>query len=282
MVPIPVNEPALETREAIPRGRTIWVFALAAVAVFLFLYRPALGVAAPLQPPSFAHILGTNDAGQDEFKALVIGTRTTLEVSLATAALASAFGTVLALVAGWWAVCEGVISGLASVWLALPRLPLLIILAALLKPTPESLVEVMTILAWPVVYRGLLPEVQRVRAHLWIILEKRQGVPDWVLMVRVLSLLRSAIVSQWLLEMRMAVWAEAGIGFLGLESSQIISLGTLLYYAVNSVNTLIGSAWLWTIVPVVMVMAGLSVGVTFPTLTRLDRQAVDQLAWKLL
>lgn len=281
MVPIPNNE-VRRSRETKLAGGMVWVFVLAAVAGLLFLYRPALGIAAPLQPPSLAHLLGTNDAGQDELQALVIGTRTTLEVSLATAILASTVGTVLALVGGWWSAWEGVISGVASVWLALPRLPLLIILAALLKPTSESLVEVMAFLAWPVVYRGLLPEVQRGRAELWVILEKRQGIPDWVLMSRVLSMLRSVIVSQWLLEMRMAVWAEAGIGFLGLQSSQTISLGTLLYYAVSSINTLIGSAWLWNIVPVVIVMVALSVMVTIPTLNQLDRQTVDQLAWKLL
>lgn len=282
MVPIPTNEIPGPTKEPKLTGRMIWVVVLATAAGLLFLYRPALGIAAPLQPPSLAHLLGTNDAGQDELQSLVIGTRTTLEVALATAILASTAGTVLAVVAGWWSAWESMISGLASVWLALPRLPLLIILAALLKPTSESLVEVMSLLAWPVVYRGLLPEVQRRRADLWIILEKRQGIPDWVLMSRVLSMLRSVIVSQWLLEMRMAVWAEAGIGFLGLQSSQTISLGTLLYYAVSSINTLIGPAWLWTIVPVVIVMVSLSVIVTIPTLNQLDHEAVEQLAWKLL
>jgi peptide/nickel transport system permease protein len=84
------------------------------------------------EPASPAHPLGTDDLGRDVLLRLLYGARVSLLVGVATAVVASAIGTLAGLVAAWrggWV--EAVLMRLADGLLALPALPLLVVLAAL-------------------------------------------------------------------------------------------------------------------------------------------------------
>jgi peptide/nickel transport system permease protein len=83
-------------------------------------------------PASAEHPLGTDDLGRDVLLRLLYGARVSLLVGMATALVASAIGTLAGLVAAWrggWV--EVVLMRLADGLLALPALPLLVVLAAL-------------------------------------------------------------------------------------------------------------------------------------------------------
>jgi peptide/nickel transport system permease protein len=121
--------------------------ALAAIVVLALLV--VLSLAAPLieamlgldaneadllkryQPPSAEHVLGTDEIGRDVFLRLLYGGRVSLTVGFIAAVMAAAIGTVIGVLAGYFGgrfdaalmrVTDGVI--------ALPLLPLLIVLAA--------------------------------------------------------------------------------------------------------------------------------------------------------
>jgi peptide/nickel transport system permease protein len=83
------------------------------------------------QPPSFEHPLGTDEIGRDVFLRLLYGGRVSLTVGFIAAVMAAAIGTTVGVLAGYFGgkfdaalmrVTDGVI--------ALPLLPLLIVLAA--------------------------------------------------------------------------------------------------------------------------------------------------------
>lgn len=83
------------------------------------------------QPPSAAHPLGTDDLGRDLLLRLLFGARVSLTVGVAVALGATLLGTTIGLLAAWrggWA--EAVLMRLADGMLALPALPLLVVLAA--------------------------------------------------------------------------------------------------------------------------------------------------------
>ena len=85
-----------------------------------------------LAGPSTAHPLGTDELGRDVLLRLLAGGRVSLVIGIAAALAAAAFGTVVGLTAGYlggWT--DRVLMRATDAIIALPLLPLLIVLAAL-------------------------------------------------------------------------------------------------------------------------------------------------------
>jgi peptide/nickel transport system permease protein len=86
---------------------------------------------ARFEPPSATHPLGTDDLGRDILLRLLYGARVSLAVGLAAALAATIIGTTAGLLAAWrGGVADALIMRLADFMLALPALPLLVLLAA--------------------------------------------------------------------------------------------------------------------------------------------------------
>lgn len=83
------------------------------------------------EPPSAAHPLGTDDLGRDILLRLLFGARVSLAVGLAAALAATVIGTTAGVLAAWrGGLADAAIMRLADFMLALPALPLLVLLAA--------------------------------------------------------------------------------------------------------------------------------------------------------
>ncbi len=83
------------------------------------------------QPPSPAHPLGTDEIGRDVFLRLLYGGRVSLTVGFVAAVIAAAIGTLVGVVAGYLGGrLDAVLMRLTDGVIALPLLPLLIVLAA--------------------------------------------------------------------------------------------------------------------------------------------------------
>ena len=84
------------------------------------------------QPPSAAHPLGTDELGRDLLVRLLYGGRVSLLVGLAAAFCAAVIGTLIGLAAGYFGgALDAVLMRVADGVIALPLLPLLIVLAAI-------------------------------------------------------------------------------------------------------------------------------------------------------
>ncbi len=75
------------------------------LALVSFVYTPynimAMDIAARSQPPSLAHLAGTDMLGRDIFSRLMVGARFTLFVAASTVAVSTVTGSVLGLAAGY-------------------------------------------------------------------------------------------------------------------------------------------------------------------------------------
>jgi peptide/nickel transport system permease protein len=83
------------------------------------------------QPPSAEHILGTDEIGRDVLLRLLYGGRVSLTVGFIAAVMAAALGTVVGIVAGYFGGrFDATLMRFTDGIIALPLLPLLIVLAA--------------------------------------------------------------------------------------------------------------------------------------------------------
>ena len=86
---------------------------------------------ARFEPPSATHPLGTDDLGRDILLRLLYGARVSLAVGIAAALAAAIIGTAAGVFAAWrGGVADALVMRLADFMLALPALPLLVLLAA--------------------------------------------------------------------------------------------------------------------------------------------------------
>ncbi len=94
---------------------------------------------ARLKGPSWAHPMGTDDLGQDIFARMLYGGRISLAVGLAAMATAIVVGVAIGAIAG---ISRGMVDGalmwLCNLFLALPQLPLLLMLTYLFRDSLKS------------------------------------------------------------------------------------------------------------------------------------------------
>src|SRR5205807_1212610 len=106
-------------------------------------------LAAALQAPSRAYLLGTDAQGRDVLSRVLFGARLSLAVGLASQVIALAAGLALGLSAGFYGRwVDAVVMRVADVTLAFPSLLLLIAVAAAVRPSLPVVCVVIGLVGW--------------------------------------------------------------------------------------------------------------------------------------
>jgi peptide/nickel transport system permease protein len=164
------------------------------------------------------HLLGTDAFGRDVLVRLWSAARLSLGVGVAGSILAGALGILLGGIAGWrGGIAERLIVAVGDAMLAVPRLVLLLVIAALWGPGLGVVVTVLGLTGWMSVMRLVRADVQGVRVLPYVECASALGVPQArVLWRHVLpNALGSAIVAVTL-GIGNAIVLESGLSFLGL------------------------------------------------------------------
>jgi peptide/nickel transport system permease protein len=227
----------------------------------------------PTIPPSGAHLLGTTSLGEDIFSQLVWGSRETLVIG----ALAGFIATFLAVIIGVSAaylggIVDNILSAFTDIFLVIPALPLMIIIAAFAQGGGMwVLVGVISVTGWSYGARQLRPQAQSLRNRDFLESARVRGESKaYIILVELLPNMTSLIVAIFLGAALYAVLAAAGLQFIGLGNASDLSWGTMLYWGENNEALLVGAPW-WIIAPgACIAMVGASVA--------LINYAVDEIA----
>jgi peptide/nickel transport system permease protein len=265
-----------------PKGRAPWVAAtalalgvLAALAApWLAPYDPRALAGAPLAAPDAAHLLGTNDVGQDLLSQLLFGVRTSLLVAASVTALSTALSWSVGLLAGMSRRAETVLMPLVELLLALPSLPLYLLMVTLVGPSLVHLALVLAMLSWPSFARVVRSLVQTVRTAAYVEAAQAIGASRaHVIRWHILPATLDALPTKLILTVRFAVFTEATLAFLGLGDPATISCGTMLNHAFDDPLLFSRPSWPWLVLPPALAIAGLILGAVAVS-TLLDRPAV--------
>ena len=101
------------------------------------------------KPPSVQHPLGTTNLGYDVLGRLMVGGQSSLLVGIAVAVMATGFGVVYGVIAGYFGgPVDSVLMRIVDIVLAVPVVYLFIDLASVFKPTLLLLIVVLALLSW--------------------------------------------------------------------------------------------------------------------------------------
>ena len=212
----------------------------------------ALGVA--YQKPSREHLLGTNDLGQDIFSEMIYGVRVSLFLGIFSALIVTFVGSVFALIAGYYGgTADRIICAVTDIAMAVPSLPLTLLLIAYLKSGVFSLVLAISITAWTGTARILRSRVRQICQLPYIQIEKTLGVKTPVILFRhVLPNLKDILLTRMALSVSGAMMTESGLSFLGLGTYGQKSWGNILHFAFFRNSILRGQVW-WYLPPIICI-----------------------------
>ena len=209
-------------------GALVAVFVVGAIAGPLILGRAPVEVAdivaRRFAPPlartgdGVLHLLGTDRFGRDVLARLLLGARISLAVGALAALVSTLAGIAVGAVAGYagGAVDRAIVAATDAA-LAIPRVPFLLLLVALVEPGAAMTVLALGVTGWMTVARLVRGEVRSAKGRSYVEAAQALGLrPRRVLVRHVLpNALTPALVAA-ALGVGSAIMLEAGLSFLGL------------------------------------------------------------------
>ncbi|WP_019508446.1 ABC transporter permease [Pleurocapsa sp. PCC 7319] len=180
-------------------------------------------------PPSWQHPFGTNDLGQDQFARVLQGGRVSLTVGIASMLVAILLGTLIGAIAGFYGgIIDGVLMRITDLFLALPQLPLLLLIVYLFRDSIKKIVGaelgvfmliILLIggLNWMSVARLVRANFLKLREMEFVSAAKAIGAkPNRLIWIHLLPNVLSVIIVAATLSVGNAIITESTLSFLGL------------------------------------------------------------------
>lgn len=200
-------------------------------------------------PPSSQHWLGTDEMGRDVFKELLSGARISLFVGLMATFISMVLGSVVGLVSGfYYGVINTILMRITDIFLALPVLPLIIVLAAIFGQNIGITIFVIGLTSWASTARIVRSQVISIKERQFVERVKTLGASNMrIILVHILPNVMPLIYANTVLVIAGSILSEATLAFLGLGDPVNVSWGTMLHYAFVSGAAGRG-AW-WYLIP---------------------------------
>lgn len=254
-------------------------FIIAVFAPYITPYDPFSSEFDAWLRPSPKHFLGTTNMGEDIFSQLVYGTRLSFFIAISSAILATIIAIVIGIIAGYkGGFTDRVAMSFSNIFLVLPALPLMIVIAVYIQmrgAIPIIVVISLTTWAWDArVFRSQtlsLKEREFVRSAV-VLGDSDFRIIFKDLMPNLWSLIASGAVGTALY----AVVAEASLEFIGLGDPTAVTWGTMIFWAITSMAQA-KEVWWWFIPPALAIgllgcgFALLNFGIDEVTNPRLQR-----------
>jgi peptide/nickel transport system permease protein len=197
-------------------------------------------------PPSSAHWLGTNQAGQDVFVQLIVGTRGSVVWAFITGLMVMVISIAVGLVSGYLGgVVDDILSVITNVFLVIPALPLAIIAVEYFNRSTFTIAVVVALTNWPWGARVLRAQTLSMRSREFVTAARAVGEKTWrIIFLEVLPNEISIVAASFITTTIQVMLAVAALEFLGFGDSSAISWGTMLYDAYTG-SALFQGAWWW-------------------------------------
>ena len=207
--------------------------------------------------PSQAHLLGTTSLGQDTFWLLTFAIQNSLFVGVLVAFFATTVGVLAGLIGGFvggW--IDRVLTLLMDVFISVPSLPILILVASLLqgKTSLLTISLVLIVFNWPWPARQVRSIALSMREREFINTARFSGAGTLSIIVReIFPYVLNWSLANFANTVLVAIATESGLAVIGLSSVQQATLGSMIYWGLQY-QALLAHRWWWIGTPVIAVV----------------------------
>jgi peptide/nickel transport system permease protein len=227
----------------------------AVVAPFIAPYDPIeIVMDEALSPPSWRHLMGTDNYGRDVLSRIIFGTRISLSVGVIATGIGASFGVLIGLIAGY---SGGSIDAIAmraiDFWLAFPGLILSMVVIAMLGPSIPNLMIAVGMRQIPSFARVVRGSVLSAKETMYVEAARSIGCStSRIAFQHILPNVLASVIVLASLTTGGAIMAGAGLSFLGLGAQPPTpEWGIMLSYGRAYMRT----AWWLTVFPGLAIMA---------------------------
>jgi peptide/nickel transport system permease protein len=232
-------------------------------------HQTASGMQAILQPPSLEHPMGTTSLGRDVLTQWIYGVRVSLLVALLSGLSVLMVGTTVGLISGYYkGKVDLVVMRVVDVLYAIPATPLILVIALFFGSSVWNVIIGMVLVLWRTMARVIRSQTMSLSERPFVKAAKASGASDLRIMyVHIAPNLVPLMLVEGTFVMGAAIILEAGISFLGLGATEMISWGSMLQLTFSS--GAINQAWWWVLPP------GLSITLLVVSLFYISRGIED-------
>jgi peptide/nickel transport system permease protein len=206
----------------------------------------------PRQPPSSEAWLGTDSLGRSVAFQMSEALPNSLQVGLIAATFGTLVGALVGFASGYFGrVVDAVLRVLIDVFLAVPSLLFLILIASLVKGVGvQTMALIIGLFAWAQPARQARAQVLSLKERAFVQVARISGMSGPEIIVRELM----PHLFQWLganfvNAFIAAILAESGLSILGLGPQREMTLGMMIYWALNY-GAILQNLWWWWLTPV--------------------------------
>jgi peptide/nickel transport system permease protein len=195
-------------------------------------------------------LLGADHMGADLWTQLIYGTRISLSIGLSAAGISVAVGTAVGIICGYLGgVVDEFMMRVVDVLMAIPTLPVLIILGAILGKSVWNIVLLISAFAWMGTARLVRSQTLSLRERVFVEAAKASGASDaYVMLVHILPNVLPLVFAGMVLRIPAAILTEASLSFLGLGDPRVATWGRILHNA-RGFGAFTTLAWWWLVPP---------------------------------
>ncbi len=210
------------------------------------------GAYLPNLSPGDKTLLGTTSLGQSVAAQWTQALPNSMQVGLIAATIGTVVGGLLGLVSGFFGgKVDAVLRVLIDVFLSVPSLLFLILIASLLKQTSVlSMALIIGLFAWSWPARAVRSQALTLKERPFVNIARLSGMSDIEIVVReILPHMLTWLGANFLNAFISAILAESGLSVLGLGPQRDMTLGVMIYWAL-SFGALFQNLWWWWLTPV--------------------------------
>ena len=190
--------------------------------------------------PSLHHLFGTDELGRDLLTRILYGARISLAIGLVSAALSAAIGVTVGAVAGFaGGIIDAALMRLTDAMLSVPRLPLLMIAAAVLEPSVPLLIALVSAVGWMETARVVRADVQSIAVRDFVTAARATGARTPRIVLRhILPGVVPTIAVALTLSVGRGILLESALSFFGVGvQPPTASWGNMLYQAQTTMSS---------------------------------------------
>ena len=186
--------------------------------------------------------------GQDILSQVLFGSQASLIVGFVASAISAFLGSLIGLMAGYYGgIRDDALMRLTDIFLVIPALPLMVVLAAIIGPSPFAVILAIGLVGWTGTARVVRSQTLSVKELAFVESSRTSGASGvYIIFNHILPNVAPIIFANTVLVIANAILSEAVLTFLGLGNPNTVTWGQMLQFAFTSGS--VTSAW-WYVLP---------------------------------